>query len=155
MKVLTIFGELASSKNSKQIVKRGNRPFLIKSKFALLKEAELELELYRLKPTWDANFAPLITIPQLITIKCYRATNRRFDYNNVTQLLFDCMVKAGYFVDDSAKYLLYCTLPHELDRQNPRTEITLLDINKIIELMKMENKKTLINHHDSVISVST
>ena len=68
---LVVFGELMSSKNSKQIFKNrktGNM-FIAKSKQAMFSEREIMAELVQSKPEWDQYIKPHLKFPQKIKFK--------------------------------------------------------------------------------------
>lgn len=67
--------------------------------------------------------------PLKISFKIYRKTHRRFDYINIIQGLCDEMVRAGWLEDDDADNLIPVFEPYEVDKNNPRVEITVLNQN--------------------------
>ena len=121
---ITIYGELYSSKNSKRIVKFGDKMALISSKqyMASVKPIEQQLVLNRSK--WLREIGPLPK-PLKIVFKVYRKTKRRFDYLNIFQGLCDLMVKCGWLEDDNAEELIPVFEPYEVDKNNPRVEISV------------------------------
>jgi len=121
---ITIYGELYSSKNSKRIVRFGDRMALIASKqyMASVKPIEQQLVLNRAK--WLREIEPLPR-PLKIVFKVYRKTKRKFDYLNIFQGLCDLMVKCGWIEDDNADELIPCFEPYEVDKDNPRVEISV------------------------------
>ena len=86
--MITIIGELYSSKNSKRIVKFGDRMALISSKayMSSVKPIEQQLMLNRYKWLKEIENRPK---PLKIAFKIYRKTHRRFDYVNIIQGLQD------------------------------------------------------------------
>lgn len=82
--MITIFGELYSSKNSKRIVHFGNRPALIASKayMASVKPIEQQLVLNRYKWLKEIENA---SKPHYVGFKFYRKTKRVWDFNNISQ----------------------------------------------------------------------
>lgn len=126
--MITIYGELYSSKNSKQIVwnKKTKKPFLTKSANSLKSEKDLLIQLQSAKLEWLSMVGKNPSYPLAVSFKIYRRTNSRFDYTNIIQLLLDCMVKCGYFPDDDAKHLIPVFAPFEVDKANPRVEIRLV-----------------------------
>lgn len=121
---ITIYGELYSSKNSKRIVKFGNRPALIPSKqyMASVKPIEQQLVLNRAK--WFRMIQGSLK-PLQIVFKIYRKTHRAFDYVNIIQGCQDLMVKCGWLPDDNANEILPVFEPYEVDKNNPRVDIYL------------------------------
>jgi len=135
--VITIFGTLYSSKNSKQLFKnRGTgKMFIAKSNKSKGAESGLLIQLKsnivewaKMKHTKFIGVQQLIlkSYPYRVQFKIYRKNKQRFDYVNIIQSLADQMVKAGYLPDDSADYFIPVFEPYEVDKQNPRCEITIL-----------------------------
>lgn len=123
--MITVKGELYSSKNSKQILKRGNQRFIAKSFKAMGHESDL----LKILPTVRMEWAKEVEgkeYPLRISFKIYRKTKRRFDYVNIVQNLLDCMVKAGLVEDDNADIVIPVFEPYSVDKENPRTEIRVL-----------------------------
>jgi len=125
-------GELYSSKNSRLplIYKEpGGKTIrkVIKSKCARKQERCL-LSLFARNPLFCATFrteAQCHPLPLHLHIKIFRRTRARFDYTNICQNLFDCMVRSGLLPDDSADQLLPVFEPYEVDKGRPRVEITM------------------------------
>jgi hypothetical protein len=126
-------GDLYSSKNSREpIVKhtREGKPIraVVKSAAARRHEVELLGQLRRnpaFTAAWLKEFA-LHEKPVRMQVKIYRGRAGRFDYINLVQNLFDCMVKAELLPDDNADTLIPVFEPYEIDRTKPRTELTIL-----------------------------
>ena len=132
--IFIIPGELYSSKNSREPViykdKRTGKTIkkVIKSPAARRQEREL-LRLFASQPSFCAAFradARGRALPLRLQILIYRKTKARFDYNNISQNLFDCMVKGGLLPDDSADQLLPVYEPYRIDQAAPRVEMRLL-----------------------------
>jgi Holliday junction resolvase RusA-like endonuclease len=126
-------GELYSSKNSRlpliykdpsgKTIKK-----VIKSPRARDHERHL-MQLFENNPAFCASFrteAEGCGLPLKLHIKIYRRTRQRFDYTNICQNLFDCMVKSNLLSDDSADLLLPVFEPYEVDNETPRVEMKLL-----------------------------
>ena len=124
--MITILGELYSSKNSKRIVRFGNKMALISSKAYLssVKPIEQQLVLNRYKWLKEKENSPK---PLKVAFKIYRKTHRRFDYVNIIQGLQDLMVKCKWLEDDNADEILPVFIPYEVDKHNPRVEITIIN----------------------------
>lgn len=124
--MIAIYGELYSSKNSKRIVKFGDRPALIASKQYLqsIKPIEQQLVLNRYKWLAEVKDVPK---PLKICFKIYRKTHRRFDYLNVIQGLCDLMVKCRWIEDDNADEIIPVFLPYKVDKCNPRVEVSVIN----------------------------
>lgn len=124
--MITVYGELYSSKNSKRIFKtRDGRPFIAKSKVSMQNESDLliQLPLYRRQFLAECQKHQK---PYRVNFKIYRKTRRRFDYPNIIQNLLDCMVKSGWLVDDNADEIIPVYDPYEVDKNNPRVEISVI-----------------------------
>lgn len=125
-------GELVSSKNSR-------RPILCKGKSGKMKIVPVKSQLARANESYIRDMIqnnPQFIVkwnralvnkdyPVRLRLQIYRKTNRVFDYVNIVQNLFDCIVKEGLLPDDSAKYLIPVFEPYKVDKNNPRTEITI------------------------------
>ena len=131
--VFVFNGELISSKNSR-------RPLLCKSKSTgktkivpvkskLAKANELDIkEMIQNNPEFVRKWHEEVKknrFPLRLRIQIYRKTKRRFDYINMVQNLFDCMVSEGLLPDDSADYLIPVFEPYKVDKSSPRTEIVI------------------------------
>lgn len=122
--MITIYGELYSSKNSKRIVKRGDKPFLIASDAYLAHKKALQQQLVYMKYEWSIEKVGAVK-PLKIEFKIYRKTKRRFDYVNIIQGLLDCMTDCRWIDDDNADEVIPVFLPYEVDPKNPRVEIKI------------------------------
>lgn len=120
--MITIPCELYSSKNSRRILKAGNKTIIAKSKVAKEQESFLTAFMLLQRKKWleeikDKEF------PIRLSLRIYRKTKRRWDWVNIVQNLFDCMVKAGWLPDDDAEHLTPVFDGWEVDTKNPRVEI--------------------------------
>jgi hypothetical protein len=124
--VITIYGQLYSLKNSKRIAfnRKTKRPILIKSKSAMAADDGLALQLQSKLGTWN-DMTTGLQFPYYVTLTIYRQTKAKFDYINIAQQLFDSMVKACYLPDDSMEYLIPVFNPYQVDKENPRCEISV------------------------------
>jgi Holliday junction resolvase RusA-like endonuclease len=127
-KMITIYGNLYSSKNSKRIAfnRKTKKSFIIKSEASLGSEKHIQLQLQSLKSAWLKMVGKNPSYPLAVSFKIYRKTKQRFDYVNIVQQIFDLMVKAGYLPDDSANYLIPVFAPYSVDSKNPRVEIRIV-----------------------------
>ncbi len=126
-------GELYSSKNSRLPLiykdEKGKTIRKVIKSHAASAQAKRLLRLFACNPAFVASFCHEVQrmpLPIRLQIKIYRQTGRRFDYNNICQNLFDCMVKAELIVDDCADHLLPVYLPYEIDKNAPRVELRIL-----------------------------
>ena len=75
----------------------------------------------------------IIKTPVEVTYKVFKKTNRKLDKMNVvsvvSKFLLDSITDYGCWIDDNDDYVKTETiLPTELDRINPRVEITIKEI---------------------------
>lgn len=115
-------GNVPSSKNSKRWTGRN----LIPSKTVenYLEQYEIQYKLYANK------FKEMIKDkkkPYYIGFYFIRDSKRKFDYNNLTQLPQDLMVKYEWLDDDNADYLIPIGLGYTVDKANAGLIITVLD----------------------------
>ena len=122
VETITIYGELYSSKNSKRIVRFGNRPALIASKQYLESVKPIEQQLVLNRSKWQ-RMIDGYEKPLEIVFKIYRKTHRKFDYVNIIQGLQDLMVKCQWLPDDNADEIIPVFMPYDVDKTNPRVEI--------------------------------
>lgn len=120
--VITIYGELYSTKNSKRILRAGNRLFIAKSAVSKAHDKQIEQQLVIYRKKWESLCAGK-KYPLKVIFKIYRKTKRRFDYINIIQGVCDCMVRCGWLPDDDADHIIPCFEPYEVDSKNPRCEI--------------------------------
>ncbi|NTU49289.1 MAG: hypothetical protein HGA87_00070 [Desulfobulbaceae bacterium] len=140
-------GNLISSKNSRNVVpvkkKDGTTKRVpMKSKAAKNDETALMslfLEHKAFRVAWLEKIAQT-GFPVRLRIKIYRQTRARCDAGNITQNLFDCMVKSGLLPDDSMDYILPYYEPYEVDSKNPRTEINIVEVAEYFGIRSKEAK---------------
>ena len=124
MKII-LYGRIPSKKNSKNIIKRWNRTFIVSSKEYIKWEIEqmeyieikqLTKQLEKINPLWPYN------------IKCifYMPDKRKTDLSNKFESIADCLVKAKVLADDNYEILKEVHLYYwGYDKENPRVEIEL------------------------------
>ena len=115
-------GNVPSSKNSKRWTGRN----LIPSKTVenYLEQYEIQYKLYANK------FKELIKNkkpPYYIGFYFIRNSKRKFDYNNLTQLPQDLMVKYKWLDDDNADYIVPIGLGYTVNKAKAGLIITVLD----------------------------
>src|SRR3989442_420067 len=100
--MITILGELYSSKNGTRILRnrQTGKPFVAKKAKAKDAEQGMLLQLQAQKQEWK-RMVKKSGLPFRVHFKFYRRTRMRFDYVNLLQNLADNMVKAGYLFDDN------------------------------------------------------
>ena len=111
-----------TKKNSQQIVQntKTGKPYIIQSK---------SYRLYEKQAGWFINRGLQdLKIAAPVNIKClyYMPTKRRVDLTNLLEATDDILVKYGVLEDDNSNIVV----SHDgsrvlLDRDNPRTEITI------------------------------
>lgn len=115
-------GNVPSSKNSKQWTGK---------KLIPSKTVENYLEQYEIQYKLKANeFKELIKNkkpPYYIGFYFIRNSKRKFDYNNLTQLPQDLMVKYKWLDDDNADYIVPVGIGYEVNKAKAGLIITVLD----------------------------
>jgi len=124
--MITIEGQLYSKKNSKQIVRRGDRAMIISSNQVLKQEKPLKYQLLQKKAEW-LKIIENKKFPLHIQFEIYRKNHGRFDYINIVQQLLDCMQNTGWLPDDNMNYVIPYFLPYKKDKDKPRIIINILD----------------------------
>lgn len=93
---ITLEGIIPSKKNSKRIVGRGKRMFIISSKNYLEWEKEKANEIYG-----QLDEITAITTPVRLSITFSSATKRKWDLSNKVESIQDLFVKVGILEDDN------------------------------------------------------
>ena len=125
MKII-LYGRIPSKKNSKNIINRWNRTFIISSKKYIEWEKE-QLEYIEIKrltkqieiinPLWPLKINCIFFMPD----------KRRTDLSNKFESIADCLVKAKVIADDNYEILNEVHLYYWwYDKENPRCEIELI-----------------------------
>lgn len=123
--VIVISGELYSSKNSRQILRRDNgKPFIAKSVSAKRQEKDMlwQFKDNVIRAAWKRMISGKV-LPLRLHFLIYRRTNQRFDYINIVQNLLDILVSAHYLEDDNANIVIPVFEPYCIDRSHPRVEL--------------------------------
>lgn len=126
--MITLYGELYSSKNARQIVRVRGRMLLVKSKQCQKGEKLFAPQMEELRDAFISECESQIggaKKPLKIAFKIYRQSHRRFDYVNIVQSLLDLMVKHKWIEDDNADEILPVFREYEVDKDNPRVEISI------------------------------
>jgi len=109
-KVLTLEGELYSSKNSKQIVrsKKTGKSFIVDSKASQKGKKWLKPQLIdeKNKEIWRAAIKKVKKFPIHLGLYVERKTLAKWDFNNISQGLMDELVDADYFIDDNVSVVV-------------------------------------------------
>lgn len=124
---IVLYGELYSSKNSRQVVNMRGRTLVLKSKQCQRGEKEFAPQMEELRDAFISECESQLENrkPLKIAFKIYRKTRRRFDYVNIIQSLLDLMVKHHWIEDDNADEILPVFREYEVDKYNPRVEISI------------------------------
>lgn len=128
---IVLYGEIYSKKNSKMFFKnkKTGRMFIASNSNVRNKEKDILTQLLQKDniEKWLKQIDNKV-YPIVVAFKFYRKTSRQFDYNNMSQIVADAMIKANYIKDDSMLYFIpdFKTFQWEKDKQNPRTEIFVL-----------------------------
>lgn len=127
--VFVIKKNVPSSKNSKKIVRNGNRTYLVDSDVTYKWKKET-------KADWEADavkFREIVdqyTRPIHLGFYFVRNSNRKFDLINILQAPMDAMSKYGWFEDDNATIVIPHFLGYHVDKENPQLVISILDQEK-------------------------
>ena len=126
-------GNVPSSKNSKQWTGR----MLIQSKTVrnYLKQYEIQ---YKLKANEFKELIKNKQKPYYIGFYFIRDSKRKFDYNNLTQLPQDLMVKNGWLEDDNADNIIPIGLGYTVNKAKAGLIITVLDTKENKEKNELE-----------------
>lgn len=118
--MITISGEIHSSKNSRQIHrnKKTGRIFVAKSKSSKADEEMLESQLLNQKEVWNKELSGL-TPPYYVEFHFIRATKRRWDFANLVQGVADAMVRVGYLEDDDVEHFIPVYSGYSINKDNP------------------------------------
>ena len=110
-----------SQKNAKSIAynRATGKPFIMSDKRVKDWQEGAEYELRKFKPK-----EPIEEHVQISAV-FYFKDNRRRDLDNAITTIQDQLVRSGFIVDDSWKRLSIGSIRGELDKENPRSEITL------------------------------
>jgi len=119
-------GNTYSKKNSKQIIVNkatGKRQVISSKGYREWEEGVM----------WQLKTHPLIgrqwQYPLKVSFKFFRKTRRKFDYNNLSQGPLDILQKLGIIEDDDMNHVIPdFSQGWELDKTNPRVEITLEEL---------------------------
>ncbi len=123
--MITIRGELHSSKNSRQIVRTGKKVRIVKSDASKADESLFAGQLLEQREKWREMLEKYANDegPLFLYFEIRRKTKARFDYVNIIQGLCDAMVEAGYIEDDDADHILPNFFRYKVDKNNPGCDI--------------------------------
>ena len=118
--MIKIYGEIHSSKNSREIHRnrRTGQPYVAKSKAAKADESMLADQLALHRREWEDMTAGK-GYPVWVMI-CFRCkTHAKWDFINLVQGLADAMVTAGYIPDDDVDHFIPIYAGHEVNKKFP------------------------------------
>jgi len=121
---LIIFGQTPSKKNSRQIFRNRHtgRPFITTSDNYKKWHEPAIIQLNAQKTLVNWNY------PVRVSMKFYRESKRRWDYNNISQAILDCLVETGIIIDDDAEHCIPVFIGYEIDKERPRCEIIIEEV---------------------------
>jgi Holliday junction resolvase RusA-like endonuclease len=113
--MITIHGEIHSSKNSRRVFRRGNRTIVAKSSAAKADEEMLSVQLKTQVDQWEKMTAGK-SFPLFVAFHFTRRTRAKWDFANLVQGVADAMVKAGYLPDDDVMHFIPVYGGHSVDK---------------------------------------
>ena len=120
---ICIPGNVIAKKNNYRVLykKRGGK----KIPFILPGDAYVNWEQFALlhlmnQPKWSGSY------PVKMHCFFYRATKQKFDFSNMLESIQDTLVKAGTIEDDSYRHVIPYVDGMEVDKEHPRTKITII-----------------------------
>jgi len=116
--VFIIEGEIHSSKNSRRVLRMGNRTVVSKSLKAKEDEGVMAVYLWQQKTQWEIA-AKGKKYPLYVHFFFARRTKGKWDFVNLVQGVADAMVKAGYIPDDDVEHFIPVYAGHTVDKENP------------------------------------
>lgn len=99
-------GDVISSKNSKNIAYKNGKPYIEHSEAAKRYKIATVAEYMKFSGAFQKMVAD-IPKPFYVALKFLRATNGKFDANNLTQMVADLMVECGWIEDDDDKTIRF------------------------------------------------
>lgn len=127
--MIRIYGEIHSSKNSRQIHtnRKTGRQFVAKSKAAKADEEMFDEQLSLQILRWEemAGTEDNRSYPLRVYFRFIRKTHARWDFANLVQGVADAMVKVGYIPDDDVEHFIPEYDGHSVDKENPGVVIRL------------------------------
>lgn len=121
---ITILGQTPAQKNSKSIAynRATKKPFIMSNQNVKgwQNDAAMQLLRYRIKEPLQGR--------QELSIMFYVKDKRRRDLDNMLTTIQDALVKGGILEDDSWQYIRIGRIDAEIDKENPRAEITIKNI---------------------------
>ncbi|NCB95586.1 MAG: RusA family crossover junction endodeoxyribonuclease [Negativicutes bacterium] len=117
---IVLGGRIPSKKNSKQIIRRGNRSMLVSSRAHSIWHTDA---MWQLKEQRTRPMEGKIGIEMMF----YFPDKRRADLTNKAESIMDLLVDAGIIEDDNANVCPEVLLRFGgVDRERPRVEVSLV-----------------------------
>ena len=117
---IVLGGRIPSKKNSKQIIRRGNRSMLVSSRAHSIWHTD---SMWQLKEQRTRPMEGKIGIEMMF----YFPDKRRADLTNKAESIMDLLVDAGIIEDDNANVCPEVLLRFGgVDRERPRVEVSLV-----------------------------
>lgn len=120
--MITIFGEIHSSKNHQRIHVnfRTGKPFITKHKAAKADEDMLSWQLSNFENSkeWE-RMRQGVEYPYHVAFSFVRKKHGRWDFANLVQGVADALVKAGYLPDDDVEHFIPEYAPHKYSKDCP------------------------------------
>lgn len=121
---ITITGRVPSKKNSKRKIQRGHKTFMVPSKEHEEWHEDASWQLYTQKKQVGIERCS-------ISIMFYMPDRRRADLTNKAESVMDLLVDNGILKDDSWQVVRPMTLDAEYDKENPRVEVCITQIETV------------------------
>lgn len=117
-----IKGNVPSSKNSKRIVRHGNKTLIINSKQTMtyIKSSESD---WLSKAVLFRSATKKNTKPLRVYFEFIRDSKRKFDYINPAQTVQDLMTKYGWIDDDNCDEIVPIFMPYKYNKKDPGVNI--------------------------------
>jgi Holliday junction resolvase RusA-like endonuclease len=121
---ITLYGRIPSKKNSKNIIKRWWRTFIVSSKEYIKWEKE------QIEYLWDNQTEILEWLPPYkIEYNFYLPDKRKTDLSNKVESINDMLVKFWCIEDDNCEIIQELHIYFKwVDKENPRCEIDILKL---------------------------
>ncbi len=158
---LSYFGTIYSKKNSKQIItnRRTGKPQIVSNPNAKVQETIMANIFCRQAqkggwPIFDKKLAEYRGREFEIDIKVFQFDRRRRDLDNQITAILDGLVAAKVIPDDSNEFVQKIVATSEIDRTNPRAEITIKERVKDDELVVEHNDGSRLGEYTSLAELN-
>ena len=117
---ITIHGQTPSLKNRKKITCKGNRPRMYTEKSVKDWQKDALQELMQYTGQQDGKV--------MMDYMFYVKDDAVRDISNMIQSVEDILVEKGLLIDDSWQHVCIGTADAQIDRDNPRCEVTIVEL---------------------------